>query len=122
MVFEDLHPSTGYHFCPCWHCVPSLIFGWATQIVSAEIQMRKSGVNNCESEYYESLCVSIKTLAAHTYPKFMEFPPPPPLPPAPCLLLILYCLYWGGLTIFIVNNNSIFVNHVATASPDRLKI
>ena len=85
MVFEDLDPSTGYHFCPCWHCVPSLILGWGTQIVSAKIQMRK-------------------------------------YPVTPRLLLILYCLYRGGLIIFIVYNNSIFVNHVVAASPDRLKI
>lgn len=41
MVFEDVDPSTGYHFCPRWHCVPSLILGWGAQIVSAKIQMRK---------------------------------------------------------------------------------
>ena len=40
-VFEVLDPYKGYHFCPCLHCIPSVILRQATSIVSVKIAVRK---------------------------------------------------------------------------------
>ena len=33
MVFKVLHPEIGYHFCPCWYCIPDVILRYIGTIL-----------------------------------------------------------------------------------------